>query len=480
MLNQSLDIIAALLALIGALNYAWVTFKGHAQPNRVSWLLWTITPSITFAAELVQHVPLRITLLTLAEAVGPLLVVTASLVNRQAFWKVSKFDIWCGVVAALAIVLWLVTGQGNVAIIFSLVASLFSAIPTIIKAYSFPTTESPGDYLASLIAGVLTMLTIQHWTLGNYGFPVYIVLESAVISFLILTPGRIKPRAGASTPSPVPATGGYSPPLVPQTSLAQALPPAAPASLVVSSPTHTPTLAWQAQPDATSYNIYRDAILIGASKAPAYLDQEATPGSHRFWVTAVSSGNESASGNTVDVVVDQTPPSLTFVLNKGPNGRGWHNAPVTVTFVAIDEASGIASCTSPVTLSVDGANQNVIGRAMNYAGDSASVTAHLNIDQSPPELGQPSWIASSGGPSGTSTVAIPVVDHLSGAVAAEYFGASDPGLGKGTVLQIKADFKTDLAPGNYMLHFRAKDAADNWSESVSYELIIAPHQASLS
>lgn len=480
MLNQYVNIVAAALALIGSLSYAWVTLKGKAQPNRVSWLLWTIAPSIAFAAELAQHVPPLVTLLTLSEAVGPLLVVAASFSNRQAYWKVSRFDILCGAVAVLAIALWLVTGQGNVAIIFSLVASVFSAIPTIIKAYSFPTSESPGDYVASLIAGLLTILTIQKWTLGNYGFPVDIVLESAVISFLILTPNRVKARAATAPAVPT----SYALRGVPQETQDPSLPaPPAPAALVIASPTQTPSLTWQPSPAATSYNVYRGGVRIGSTQVSAFTDSSAPTGSLHYWVTAVQGPHESARSNDVAVTVDRLPPSLIAVLSRKPNSAGWHNGPVTVTFEPRDDVAGIASFSPPVALAQDGAGQSVTGYAMNYAGDSASATTKVNIDQSPPELGEPVWATNTTESGSTRTVSFTVVDKVSGVAAAEYFSGDDPGVGQGKKVQVKGGsitvtFKTNLPPGSYDLYFRAKDAADNWSEPKLATLAIASNASS--
>ena len=123
-----------------------------------------------------------------------------SLVNKQAYWKISTLDWICGGVSVLALALWLATGQGNVALVFSLLASIFSSIPTIVKSYKHPTTESPWDYLASLGAGIITILTIEHWNLANYGFPVYITIESLLIAALVLTPQRVHEETVITTP----------------------------------------------------------------------------------------------------------------------------------------------------------------------------------------------------------------------------------------------------------------------------------------
>ncbi len=59
---------------------------------------------------------------------------------------------------------------------------------------------------------------------------------------------------------------------------------------------------------------------------------------------------------------------------------------MTVTFSCTDATSGIDSCTAPVTVSAEGANQAIIGTAVDKAGNTASVTASISVDKTPPTI----------------------------------------------------------------------------------------------
>ena len=87
----------------------------------------------------------------------------------------------------------------------------------------------------------------------------------------------------------------------------------------------------------------------------------------------------------VSIKIDKTPPTLTAAPAPAPNASGWNNSSVTVTFVAADSLSGIASVSSPVTVSTEGAAQIVSGTATDKAGNSSAVQTILNIDTTPPE-----------------------------------------------------------------------------------------------
>jgi hypothetical protein len=146
--------------------------------------MWTLAPMIAFAAEIHQGVGLR-SLMTFMVGFNPLLVFVASFVNTKATWKLTKFDFACGVLSLLGLLLWLLSGQGNIAILFSIVADALAALPTIVKSYSHPESESWLVFLGGGLAAGITLLTIKAWTFANYGFPLYILLVCLVLISLI-------------------------------------------------------------------------------------------------------------------------------------------------------------------------------------------------------------------------------------------------------------------------------------------------------
>ena len=80
------------------------------------------------------------------------------------------------------------------------------------------------------------------------------------------------------------------------------------------------------------------------------------------------------------------PPTITALISPAPNAAGWNNSNVTVTFTCTDLVVGIASCTSPVTLTTEGANQIVMGAAVNNEGLKTSTSVTINIDKTPPNV----------------------------------------------------------------------------------------------
>ncbi|HEX7284991.1 MAG TPA: hypothetical protein VF532_02355, partial [Candidatus Angelobacter sp.] len=90
---------------------------------------------------------------------------------------------------------------------------------------------------------------------------------------------------------------------------------------------------------------------------------------------------------SVEIIgVDNDPPVITADLSPVPNLTGWNKSDATVTFTCSDAISGIAQCSSPVTISVEGANQPVSGQAVDKAGNTATASVTVSLDKTPPVI----------------------------------------------------------------------------------------------
>ena len=184
MLNSNFVIVGTLISAIGSFAYLVDTVKGKIKPNRVSFLLWSIAPLIAFFAQIKQGVGLE-SLMTFSTGFLPLMTFVASFVNKRAEWKLTRFDLMCGFLSILGLVLWQITKVGNIAIFFSIVADGLAAVPTIVKAYKYPDTEIAWPWLATSVGVVLTLLTLTSLTFANSGFIIYILFVDTLIFGLV-------------------------------------------------------------------------------------------------------------------------------------------------------------------------------------------------------------------------------------------------------------------------------------------------------
>lgn len=184
MIDEKFVYLASALNLYGDFNYLRSTLKGVTKPNKVTWFLWSLAPLIAFFAQITQGVGLS-ALMTFSLGIGPLLIFLGSFVNKKAKWKITKFDLICGALSILGLILWYLTKVGNIAIFFSILAEAFAATPTVIKSYKVPETENYIPFLFGGIGTLITLLTIKQWDFAHYGFSLYMFSFCLIMVILI-------------------------------------------------------------------------------------------------------------------------------------------------------------------------------------------------------------------------------------------------------------------------------------------------------
>lgn len=141
-----------------------------------------------------------------------------------------------------------------------------------------------------------------------------------------------------------------------------------------------------------------------------------TEGDHLIEYYSVDKAGNQESAKDIHAKLDKTPPTIGTTQTPAPNGLGWNNSPVTVTFTASDSTSDVATVSSPITVTAEGVEQ-LIGTATDQAGNSATLSVTVSIDRSPPTLnfGAPTPPANAAGWHNTD-VSIPftATDSLSG------------------------------------------------------------------
>jgi hypothetical protein len=109
-------------------------------------------------------------------------------------------------------------------------------------------------------------------------------------------------------------------------------------------------------------------------------------GTHTLSFWSVDRASNEEAHQTIEILVDETGPSITHTLAPAANGNGWNRTDVTVTWLCSDELSGIASCSDEETLTDEGASQQVTGTATDQAGNSATDVATVSIDRTAPTI----------------------------------------------------------------------------------------------
>jgi len=176
-----LVLLSACISIGGATAYIRDTLKGTTKPNRVSYFLWACAPILGGGAAISAGADVWATVRVFISGLIPLIVLLASFVNKQSYWKLTLFDYFCGAFAVFALGLWWLADSPVLAILFLAIADGFAALPTIIKAWKYPETETKIMYVAGLVAVLLVLPSIPVWNIENSAFQIYLLLANIAL-----------------------------------------------------------------------------------------------------------------------------------------------------------------------------------------------------------------------------------------------------------------------------------------------------------
>lgn len=152
--------------------------------------------------------------------------------------------------------------------------------------------------------------------------------------------------------------------------------------------------AWQQNPVTLTFSALDnlsglDKTFASVDGAPAVPATSLTLGDGNHTVSYWSvdkAGNAEAKRDAI-VRVDTQLPTISSAQTPAPNGNGWNNTAVTVTFTCADQAnlSDLVSCVPATTdLTTEGKGQEVTGTATDGAGNQQTAKATVDIDLTAP------------------------------------------------------------------------------------------------
>ena len=182
---QLLVVISTLLMFWGGYDYLRDTLAGKTKPNRVSWSLWALAPLISLGAAFSADADLWASVRVLVGGIVPAVIFLASFINKNSYWRLGRFDWFCGGLSLVALFFWQFADSPLVAVLLATTANTFASVPTFIKAWNYPETESRLIFIMSFLSAVLIIPAIPVWTIANSAFQIGLMLTTGAMVLAI-------------------------------------------------------------------------------------------------------------------------------------------------------------------------------------------------------------------------------------------------------------------------------------------------------
>ncbi|QBF30128.1 hypothetical protein [Thalassococcus sp. S3] len=183
-------ITSALLSLCAFVPYASDTLRGRTQPQRASWLIWSVLGSIALGSQIFEGASTSLWFATIQVGGTILILFLAVLHGAGPFLK--RGDRYVLAAAACGLLLWMMTDTAAYALAITITISLLGGLVTIRKAYRDPRSETMVTWFCSFVAAGFAILSVGQVDLVLMAYPMYLlVLNGAIVAAMMLGRARM-------------------------------------------------------------------------------------------------------------------------------------------------------------------------------------------------------------------------------------------------------------------------------------------------
>ncbi|MDD2680848.1 MAG: hypothetical protein PHE20_01955 [Patescibacteria group bacterium] len=187
-------ILSSIVLIVGGVPYLRDIYNKKVRPHVLSWIGWSFITAIGAFAMLASGSEWVVAIL-FANTILCLVIAVYSVMQKVGIWSASIYDFIFFGMGILGLILWQVIGSPIIALIFAILADLSFGLPTIIKTFKSPDSETYFAWLASAISGLLSLFAIRQYTFSEIAYPFYLFIFDFILLLLALKIIKKKVRA---------------------------------------------------------------------------------------------------------------------------------------------------------------------------------------------------------------------------------------------------------------------------------------------
>ena len=182
------SVIAIVLAIIGFVPYIALILRGQVKPHVFSWVIWGITTTIIFFAQLEAEGGVGAWPIGLSGFVTIFIAILAYIKRGDA--TISKLDWGFLIVALASLPLWYITNDPLWTVVILTTVDMIGFGPTFRKAYHRPFEESRVFFIIIILRNVCSVVALEAYSVTTVLFP-FCLAVGALVLLIILQHRRI-------------------------------------------------------------------------------------------------------------------------------------------------------------------------------------------------------------------------------------------------------------------------------------------------
>jgi len=182
--HELIGIVAGVIQVLAIIPYLRDVVRGSARPNIVSWSLWTLAVLISTVAQINAGASWSLIILITATVLNVSVVFVGAL--GYGYKKFGWVEGICLFFSLFGILLWQITSNPVLAISFAVAADCIAYIPTIVKTYRDPHSETALLWFVLFIVGSLGAISTTKIDAANLVFPIYYATINLLLWILVV------------------------------------------------------------------------------------------------------------------------------------------------------------------------------------------------------------------------------------------------------------------------------------------------------
>lgn len=167
-----LGVAAGVLSTIAYLPYIVDTTAGRTQPQRASWLIWSILGTIAFFSQIYEGATASLWFAGV-QVSGTVTVFLLSIWKGQGVY-LRKADYLVLAIAGVGLLLWYFTETAAYALAITISISLMGGALTVTKSYARPESETLITWVISLVASICALFAVGKFDPVLLAYPTYL------------------------------------------------------------------------------------------------------------------------------------------------------------------------------------------------------------------------------------------------------------------------------------------------------------------
>lgn len=180
-MQQILGYLSGALIALSCIPYIIDIFKKKTVPARATWFIWGILLTIAFFAQISEGGTWSL-ITTAIDWLGVILIFALSI--KYGVGGTKRIDIFALIGAGVGLLIWYLTSNALYALLITIFVDFMGALPTLIKAYKEPETETWYAYLICGVGGILGALSVGSFDFSLYIFPLWIGIINSTIGII--------------------------------------------------------------------------------------------------------------------------------------------------------------------------------------------------------------------------------------------------------------------------------------------------------